>query len=289
MKDVGQTISNARSWINAMLQDTRFRSRSGYPLRIAIFTLATCLNTLWILWMGNPLTAWVTALPCILVAVAVLLRTGRWRRITTVIQNSWENPFGFAFGATVVVTFTIACLVLLECFNIKENTTPPEEGRPWREELPARVWWQQPPTPEVENSLVETARTLGVVYKRVHSEEDANLRVWMDSWAYQCKWGTAYAVASVERNPKVCGGETGDIYVCRFRPPFEDRPLADQSIIAHEAGHIFAAQPHFGDGLMAPGGGDYAEWFTNEEVRTMRDRINGFRESVKSECEKTDE
>ena len=81
----------------------------------------------------------------------------------------------------------------------------------------------------------------------------------------------------------------GDIYVCRFSTPFEDRPLADHSVISHEAGHIFAAQPHFGDGLMAPGGGGYAEWFTNGEVRTMRTRIKEIRESVKSECEKTED
>ena len=289
MKDVTRTIGNASSRVNAVFQNTRFGSTWGCPLRIAISILAVGLDALAILWAGNLLMAWVTAIPCVLVAVAVLFKKGRWRRITTTIHNSWENPFGFALCATVVVTTTIACLAVYEVLNIKANTTPPEEGRPWREGLPARVWWQEPPTQEVEDSLAETATMLDVVYERVHSREEANLRVWIDSWAYQCKWATAYALASLERNPNVCGGQTGDIYVCRFSTPFEDRPVADHSVISHEAGHIFAAQPHFGDGLMAKGGGHYAERLTNEEVKTMRTRIKEFRESVKSECEETED
>ncbi len=289
MKDVGRTIGNTPSRINAVLHNTRFGSRSGCPVRIAIFILAVGFNALAILWAGSFLMAWVTAIPFVLLATVILYRKGRWRRVTTIIRNSWQNPFGFALCAITLVTTIIACLALYEYFNIQANTTLPEEGRPWREGLPARVWWQEPPTQEVEDSLAETAKLLGVVYERVHSREEANLRVWIDSWAYQCKWGGSYAVASVERNPNVCGGETGDIYVCRFNTPFADRPTADHSVISHEAGHIFAAQPHFGDGLMARGGGDYAERGTDEEVRTMRTRIKEFRESVESECEKTED
>ena len=289
MKDVTRTIGNAPSRVNAVLQNTRFGRTWGCPLRIAILILTVALNALAILWAGHILMAWVTPIPCVLVAGVVLVRKGRWCRIRTTIHKSWENPFGFALCATVVVTTTIACLAVYEVLNIKANTTPPEEGRPWREGLPARVWWQEPPTQEVENSLVETATILDVVYERVHSREEANLRVWINSWAYQCKWAVAYAVASLERNPNVCGGKAGDICVCRFTTPFEDRPVADHSVISHEAGHIFAAQPHSGDELMAKGGGDHAGRLTNEEIKTMRTRIKEFRGSVNSECEETEE
>ena len=178
-------------------------------------------------------------------------------------------------------------LTMLHVPHISANVTNPADGQPWRDALPAPVWWQTPPSQEMENGLSNTARLLGVQYKRVQSVHDANLRVWADSWAYKCKWITSHAFISLDSTPSPCGGQTGDIYFCRLTTPITVRKLSDYSIIAHEAAHIFAAQPHFGDGLMAKGGGKHAQWFTDEEVRTMRTRINNFRNSDDQKCEPT--
>ena len=89
---------------------------------------------------------------------------------------------------------------------------------------------------------------------------------------------------SLEPNPSECGSQAGNIYLCRLTNPFADRDLSSRAVIAHESAHIFAAQPHFGDGLMAEGGGVYANEFTDEEMKLMRHRINEFWASVKPDC-----
>ena len=136
----------------------------------------------------------------------------------------------------------------------------------------------------MESGLADTAKALGITYERVQSVDHANLRVWLGSWAYLCKWLNAHAFVSLEPSPSSCGGQAGDIYVCRYTTPFADRQISDRAVIAHEAGHIFAAQPHFGNGLMAEGGGTDANWFTDEELGAMRARIKEFRVSTEREC-----
>ena len=54
----------------------------------------------------------------------------------------------------------------------------------------------------------------------------------------------------------------------------------DDSLMPHEAAHIFAAQPHVGNGLMAHGGGNGADRFTEIEVESMRNKINAFHSSI---------
>ncbi len=87
----------------------------------------------------------------------------------------------------------------------------------------------------------------------------------------------------MDPQPSVCGGQSGDIYLCRFSNPLLRHKPSDRILISHEAAHIFAAQPHFGDGLMSAGGDD-DEWFTHDEIQVMHKRINQFRYSIRYEC-----
>ena len=217
--------------------------------------------------------------------VILVIRNERWRRIIPTIRGWWKNPYAFSWLTIIVaVPFLIGIFVALEVWHFRATVTLPKDGLPWRAELPARVWWQEPPTQELENGVADTAKTLGLTYERVQSVGDANLRVWSTGWRHHCKWRAAHAFVSLEANPSECGSQAGDIYVCRCTNPFADRNPSSRAIIAHESAHIFAAQPHFGDGLMAKGGGAYADELTDEEIQVMRARINGFWASVKSEC-----
>ena len=282
---MSRKIACSRVRLSIHLRSAQFRGANGYLLRVAILLVAACLNVLVILWMGDPRITWYIAGLAIIVAVIVLWVRKSWNRIPATIRGSWKSPYVFSCLAIVVaVPALIGGPVALHQKHITANTTGPEEGRPWREGLAARVWWQELPTQEMERGLADTAEALGITYERVESVDHANLRVWLGSWAYNCKWLGPYAFVSLEPSPSVCGGQTADIYVCRLTTPFKDRQLSDRTIIAHETGHIFAAQPHFGDGLMADGGGTYAHWFTDEEIEAMRARMSEFRASIKPEC-----
>ena len=131
----------------------------------------------------------------------------------------------------------------------------------------------------MEGGFDETAQNLGFTYEPVQSIHDDNFRIWFDSWAHHCKWLTAYAFVSLDPNPHTLGSQTGDVHLCKFTTPLTGRRPADYSIVAHEVAHIFAAQPRFGDGLMAEGGNG-AERFTEHELDTMRNKINVFRYSI---------
>ena len=267
------------------LNSAQLRGTKGILLRITVLVVAICLNVLAILWAGDPRMAWIVAFLGITVTVIVLLVKNRWCQFPAKIRSAWKNPYFFTWlTIAVAVPTLIGVPVALHIPHISANTTGPAEGKPWREGLAVRVWWQNPPNQEMEDGLVDTARKFRISYERVQSVDHANLRVWFKSWAHSCKWLRAYAFVSLEANPSSCGGHSADIYLCRLTTPFKDHELSDRTIIAHEAAHIFAAQPHFGDGLMAEGGGTYAHWFTAEEIKSMRDRINNFRTSVKPEC-----
>ena len=142
------------------------------------------------------------------------------------------------------------------------------------------MWWEIAPSQGMENGFVETAETLGFSHERAQSIHDANFRIWFDSWAYGCKWLTAYGFASLDATPSTFGSQTDDIYICKFTTPLTGRRPSDDSLMAHEAAHIFAAQPHVGNGLMAHGGGNGADQFTETEVESMRNKINAFHSSI---------
>ena len=146
------------------------------------------------------------------------------------------------------------------------------------------MWWDGEPTTDMEMGLAHTAEIFDLQYERVQSINDANFRVWLDSWAYKCKWPTTHAFVSLDPEPSTCGSQTGDIYICRFPSPLTPRSLPDYAVFAHESAHIFAAQPHFGEGLMGPHGGKHSTQFAYHEIEVMRDRIGAFNTSVKTLC-----
>ena len=102
----------------------------------------------------------------------------------------------------------------------------------------------------------------------------------MDSRVYDRKLLTPIAFASVDPETSPCGGRAGDIHSCAFTTSFSEPRVSHPAIIAHEAAHIFAAKPHCGDGRMAPRGGKYATWFTNQESQDMLDLGEQFRQST---------
>ena len=268
------------------IKSPRLTGTKGILAAVPLTFMAALLILLTILRTGDPRITWLIAGAGIIITGAILWPRIKRHPIQAILKLPWNNPYLlFWLTAFVIIPVLIGIPVAFHMKHIVANTTPIQEARPWREGLPAYGWWQKPPSHEMEQALIDTASTFGINYQRVHSPDDANLRIWLDSLALQCKWLTAQAYVSWEPQPHPCGSQAGEIHVCRFTTPFKDRQLSDRSIIAHEAGHIFAALTHFGDGLMAKGGGDHADWFTDDDIKKMRTHIKDFRDSVKDECQ----
>ena len=259
----------------------------GMTIRASLATIALLANTWAVLVDLIPL---ILALPFIVLAImafAMMVIAGQTRHgLRTQIRHVWMRPaMFFLFTALVAIPSVIgATYILHQELLIAPKTGSTHEAKPWRQNLPAQVWWSKPPSPELEQGLIDTATIFRIPHQRVQSPQDANLRVHVDSWAYGCKWLTPLAFASPETPANSCGGQQGDICLCAFDNPSTARRIPKRSIIAHEAAHIFAAQPHFGDGLMAEGGGKYATWFTEEETRAMLTKVETFRREAGPEC-----
>ena len=186
------------------------------------------------------------------------------------------------FALVIFLCFMTSSLYLVHSYQLSGKLTKPEQGRPWREGLVARVYWDEPPSQGMQSGFADTVKVLGFNYENVEGVEEANVRIWPDSWAYLCKWGRIEGFASLDPNPSIYGGETGDIYTCRFTSPFKDRPFTDYSVMAHETAHLLAAQPHFGSGLMGEGGGHGAFRFNETEIQIMCNRVRSFHQSVRA-------
>ena len=282
MRSAFQTTVCSLRRITSILKHWQVNGASGHQLRIAASVGAACANVFMVIEGAPLLLLWVLTL---FFLGPILLVAGFTKpRAVSLIHYIWRHPIYFLTTTTIAISILIFALSALHVQQVSANVTNPAAGQPWRQGLTAQVWWEKPPSKEMEYGLADTAQIFGFAYERVQSFHDANLRVWFDSWAYQCKWLTTYAFVSLDPNPSSCGGQTGDIYVCKFTASFADRRLSDYSLVAHEAAHIFAAQPHFGDGLMAEGGGKYASRFTDEEFKAMRTRVNAFNTSTGPEC-----
>ena len=144
------------------------------------------------------------------------------------------------------------------------------------------MYWNEQPSDGMEGGFADTVKLLGFKYENVESAEEANIRMWLNSWAYHCKWLNAAGFVSLDPNPSSYGSETGDIYICRFTTPFKHHPTTDYSTMAHETAHLLAAQWHFGNGLMGEGGGDGSPWFSEIEIQVMCDKIKAYHESVRA-------
>lgn len=216
-------------------------------------------------------------------ALAVLaIHKARFKNTDVATVRTWVRPILVAMLVPSVL-LTVTCgLRLADNQIIASKTTQLKDSSPWREDLPLKVHWNKRPSEEHEDGFIDTANVLGFNYEKVYSIEDANIRIRLGSWRDSCKWMKVEGFASPDPNPSQQGAQTGGIDICQFTTPFKDNQLTDYSIMAHETAHVLAAQPHFGNGLMAEGGGDGSPWFSEYEIKTMLDKINAFHESVRS-------
>ena len=132
----------------------------------------------------------------------------------------------------------------------------------------------------MQDGFTETATLFGFQYEIVATPEQANIRIWPNSWMHMCKWLDTNGFVSLDPNPRAQGARTADIYICTFTLPWNARADMDYSVMSHEAAHVFGAIEHFGDGLMAQDGGTRASKFIDEEITTMCEKINSFHASV---------
>ena len=268
-------LASACGRMATTLRHWRFRTPVGYVTASTAAVGTTALTVLG----GAPVPLLCILAPIILFPTLLFAHFTKPRPVS-LLGYIRLHPAYFFLTATVLLSTLISILSIFHASHIGANVTSPEDGLPWREGLTARVWWEKPTSRGMEDGFVETAQNLGFLYEPVQSIHDANFRIWFDSWEHHCKWLTAYAFVSLDPNPHTLGSQTADIHLCKFTTPLTGRRPADYSIVAHEVAHIFAAQPHFGDGLMSEGGGNGAERFTEHEIYTMRNMINVFRSSI---------
>ena len=221
----------------------------------------------------------------VMISIAIV----RHSNITRLVSRIWNHPIWLVIPLIALSSGATCKLYVEHNQQIEEKLTAPEEGIPWREGLVARVYWNKPPSPEMRKGFGDTVRLLGFSYEDVDSLEEANIRIWPDSWRYHCKWPTNEGFASLDPNPSSLGSQNGDIYTCKFTTPIKFHATTDYSTMAHETAHIFAAQVHYGNGLMGIGGGDGARWFNDEEIEMMCENINSLHESVKAMNDNSDD
>ena len=287
MKSTNRNIPSTLRRIHTHVKTQRLTGAKLLLATTGIITAAVALNCLAILWLGDLRISWfIAGLAIIATAIPFLRATTKATTIQAIIRVPWNNPYLLFWLTTFILIPTLVSIPTAFLHKHQTaNATNFHDARPWREGLTATVWWRHPPTPEMEHGLIDAANTLGITYQRAHSQADANLLIWLDSWDLHCKSLNAQAFVSLDPQPHPCGSETAEIHICRFTTPFKDRQLSDRSIIAHESGHVFAALPHFGHGFMDAGAGDYAHWFTDDDLNKMRAHINSFRASVKDNCQ----
>ena len=221
---------------------------------------------------------WGIILTLFIPTAIILWKKGKC--LTKLPHWAWNRPIFLALATITVLTIITGVTVGIHAKHLTKVRTIPADGQPWREDLTVKVYWHKPASRDAHNGLTDAVKVLGFQYEIVATEDEANLHVWPDSWAQLCKWPSTLAFASLDPTPSSKGSQTGDIHICRFTTPFKKHPSSDYSIVAHEAAHILAAQAHFGEGLMAEGGGNGAPWFTQEEIRAMCDKINDFHRSA---------
>ena len=213
--------------------------------------------------------------------------------VLVVGKTAWRNPTGVAlrnWGRPILIAMLIPSVLLAITCGARQTdilltapqTTLPEDSEVWREDLPLKVYWSKQPSEELNAGFSDTVEVLGFNYENVDSVEDANIRIWLDSWRRSCKWMKTAGFVSPDPNPSEQGAQTGEIHICQFTTPFKDHPLTDDySTITHETAHLLPAQSHFGTGLMAKGGGDGSPRLSKMEIKTMRHKIDTFHESVR--------
>ena len=200
------------------------------------------------------------------------------------VLYAWNQPALRTLGIAIIISTGTSMLYVGHMYQMDGELIPPSEGKPWTQDLTARVYWSKQPSQEIQNGFADTIKLLGFNHRTVDSTQEANIRVQLDSWDRLCKWPTIKGFAILDPNPGPKGGRTGEIHICRFSTPLIIPPgMTDRGLIAHETAHIFAAQEHTDSGLMKQGGGDGFSWFNQDEIREMCDRIDQFHQSVRAE------
>lgn len=214
----------------------------------------------------------------ILTTFAILKR--KKRIIVRVATFIWNQPIILPIFLVPTIFILILAVQIIHMGIIGNQITSPGGSQPWQKELPARVYWNGQPNPDMEQGLADTARLLGFRYEEATTAESANIQIWPNSWMYFCPWLETAAFVSLDPDPTLEGAQKADIYICRFTPPW-NKKVTDHSLMAHEAAHVFAEKGHFGEGLMATGGGDGSLWFSKAEIKELCRKINEFHNSVK--------
>ncbi|MDE2787387.1 MAG: hypothetical protein OXL37_12085 [Chloroflexota bacterium] len=197
----------------------------------------------------------------------------------------WRNPLCYCLSATVAMLVAISTLATIDTLIVFQHTIRPHEAKPWQENLAVKALWKIKPSAEAEEAVQQTATLLGFRYERVWSENDANLKILGNSFAFQCRWLALAGIARLESDPSQCGSKQGEVHLCKWRSLLAKKSPPENAVLAHEMAHILAAQEHFGDGLMGAGGGTLGKTeFSEDEISTMRERIKEFHEAVPPEC-----
>ena len=194
-----------------------------------------------------------------------------------------------AFGLAIPVV----AFVLVYCgeeYRISRVYISPEKSEPWKEGLTAKVYWGEEPSEQAKAGFEMTAALLGVAFRYVEEENEANLRIWPDTKIkYLCKLGETAGFASPSPITGDRGLESGDIHICRWTLPSKVPPPSDHALMAHETAHLLAGVGHHtGEGLMVKGGGGF-HWFTDEEIHCMLNRIRAFRGDAQQKAKMVEE
>ena len=246
-------------------------------------TAISIIFTAAIFW--TPIPDWsvivlLILLPAVTTIFAILRRTDteEERKRTTIVRVTtciWNQPIMLEIFLVPAIFILILAAHIIHMDIIENQIASPGESQPWQKELPARVYWNGQPNPDMEQGLADTARLLGFRYEEATTAESANIQIWPNSWMYFCPWLETAAFVSLDPNPTLEGAQKADIYICRFTPPW-NKKMTDHSIMAHEAAHIFAEKGHFGEGLMAKKRGDGSPWFSKAETKELCRKINEF-------------
>ncbi len=148
--------------------------------RIGCLVFSVYFNILVIMCVGDPRIAWIITAVGSMIGVVIILCIAviKIHKILVTIYAVWKNLFIFCCILTfIIVPSIISVLYYIELHNIYTNTTSPAKGQPWEPNLNARVWWQKPPSEEMENALRDTSEIFEITYERVDSIDNANLRI----------------------------------------------------------------------------------------------------------------
>ena len=167
-----------------------------------------------------------------LTLAVLIVGKATWRSPVGVALRTWGRPILISMLIpSVLLTITCGARIGDELLTAPK-TTLPEDSEVWREDLPLKVYWSKRPSEELKAGFSDTVEVLGFNYENVDSVEDANLRIWLDSWSRSCKWMKTAGFVSPDPNPSEQGAQTGETTYLQIHhavqgPPIDRRLLHD--------------------------------------------------------------